>query len=441
MNFAEKSNSELPKYQNGIMEFPRLPIYVGVEIEQSAAKYQGIRCHIINPNPSERNIIRTIPENIPQEVINRSLLYTWSEGHWDQSVPWEFKLGYHHDPVVLLNRFNQVVENKPWIWHTMFHLGENNSELRCASSHLHFSLRGDINLGREFDNQKTCPYQFWAIYWNDWVELLPYILPFFAHGNRFREYCFSAKKWAMPVIDRLSPEDIVKIFAGDNVQGRMSSSNCPTHTFALGHKYYALSWNRKHGPECEGKPKKSVTIELRLCETHPYWFLPAVQKVNLMLKATLARGKSIKLKNHYEMEDHWKLVMENGIYEAMFMMKNIRFHEGRGVPGVMRENQDKTYETALDLFRAICRRFANSNKTDARELKAWKVMKMYSDFIDLGRIPSQYVWKIDELYHQLYEVEKSKENQDKWLHFGSKAVLPEGTKHADDYPVSKLIEV
>jgi hypothetical protein len=145
-----------------------------------------------------------------------------------------------------------------------------------------------------------------------------------------------------------------------------------------------------------------------------------------MLKGTFERGWSIKLKNHYRLEDDWKLIMNgSGIYEALYQMKDIEFHDGRGIPYLMRNGQNKSFETGLDLFRGICRRFANTNRSETWELKSSKVMRMFSDFIDLGKVPADIVWDIDRAYSMLYEDPDRKSYQDAWLHFGSKAMLPD----------------
>lgn len=438
--FENASNISYKAISENRSELQKYPILVGCEIEQAAKYHNGDgRCivDLNTPNPKH------LPVNLPDTVMENSRNFDWAEGHFDLSTPWEFKLGHDWNLNKLYNRFNTIVHENIWCWHNTF---TAYNELRGASSHVHFSIQGDINLGADFSNQMVASYQFWTIYWNDWVTMLPFLCPFFAFGRRFRTTAFQGRRrWALPVFDRFHHDDTKLIFRGGTVAGRYTANDSPTHLFQMGHLYHALSWNRKVGSLAEGIPKKQITIELRLNEGHPYWFFPALSKINVIFKKTMTNGKSIRLRDHTKIGDYWNYIINNDVYDALFKMKDIEFHKGRNIPYICNEGQDKIFETGLDLFRAFCKRYKSSNRVAI--IKSDKVMRMFSDFIDFNRVPSHLIWDINTLYDELY-MEDGKGNftdeaigaQDRYLYYGHKIVLPPSQKQtAKKYSITNLL--
>jgi hypothetical protein len=73
-------------------------------------------------------------------------------------------------------------------------------------------------------------------------------------------------------------------------------------------------------------------------------------------------------------------------------------------------------------------------------MKTHKVMRIFSDFINFEAVPSHLIWDIDTLYNLLYENENCKEYQDKYLYYGSKAVIPDDVKKTTQkYETTALI--
>jgi hypothetical protein len=414
------------------MVFPQQIGYVGMEIEQpyrSTAFYTSSpfsigtnndqKAIITNPNP------KNLPMFIPDILVKKSMAGSdgfdrWG-GHRDGSRPWEVDLKYSYDLTDVRKEFDDWVDKNWFCWCSQFTDGAIGSN----SAHIHFSLRGNKDLGASFNHQKTLDEEEWTKAWNDYVTLFPFTSRWFIIGKNARQG--GLDYYAKPIYERLSVDDVKKIFAGTAISGMFTGQAI---NGALGtHDYWVLAWSRHNKPQ--------MTIENRLNENHPYWSLPAMQMMSTLIRATITRGKSIKLVDHSQVYDAWKAISKKGVYDGLLDIQNIKFHAGRNIPYICREGQDKVYETGIDLFRAICRRFANSK--DGNPLRFGKVMRMFSDFIRLDKIPTHLVWDIDELHKQLYEVEHAKENQDKWLHWGSKTVLDVKARLSSNNCVRKLV--
>lgn len=382
----------------------------GYEIEQPArARYQdGIYA---NPNP------RGLPSGIPEAVRSRSV-GNELHGHWDGSGPWEANLGHSPQLGVLLQNFNKWVGNDPWCWSNNYSGGSG------CGSHFHISLVGDKRVaGQSF---RTLEYDDYATAYNTIVTIQPFFTPFLCAGKQFR--VSALEEWALPVIDRVTKNDMERLFNNQSIQGRLTGRH-----IGVGHEYSSPSLNRHE--------KDTLTIEIRLNEQHPYFAFPGMQWLASLIRGCIARGNSIKLASDEEykrvMKSAWENIAEYGPYEGLLRTENITFMAERNIPGLLREGQEKTFETGLDLFRAICRRFKSSKEFSAVNYP--KVMRMFSDFIALWKIPTHLWWNVDELYRLLYEDANAKANQDAWLAYGSKAVLPEDVRCSRKNSCKKLI--
>ena len=391
----------------------------GYEIELPSVE-KGQRGVFANPNP------RNLPDALPERTRVRSIGNAILKGHYDGSDPWEVVLG--HSPVLgdLLQVFNNWVGNDKWAWCSNF------NGTHGLGNHYHLSLIGDKRI--EGQPIRTLDYADWAIAYNVVVTMQPFIAPFLACGKQFRVGALDGDHWANPIVDRVTGGDMKEAFVNGQFRGRLTGQ-----MIRCCHDYASPSLNRKDKPV--------ATIEVRLNEAHPYWAMPGMQLMATLIRASIARNASIKLSKSGEtiglpehkrvMKEAWENIAANGIYDGMLRTKNITFAAGRGIPHVMRDDQEKTFDMGLDLFRAICRRFANGK--DYSALNYGKVMRMYSDFIALWKIPTHLMWDINELYRLLYEVPEAKANQNAWLAYGSKVVLPEGTRASSTNTVTKLI--
>lgn len=406
------------------------PFRGGMEIEQAARKDDcGDICEGVLVNSNPKGLCRYVPDS----VIARSVIF--GGGHYDGSKPWEFNLGNSVAERTLLDTFNKIVGNDYWAWHKEFKLHNNT---RGCSAHFHISVRGDIDLGQTYQNQMVAPARHWAIVWNNMVTLTPLLVPFFCYGETFRSSALT--QWAKPICERLDAANIIDLFTRGRTVPKENRNGC----IELGHTYSALSWNRHSS-------KKQITIENRLNETHPYWFLPVLQILSVFNNATIYRSNSIRLSDSYDkLHRCWNEIIRHKVYDALLRMDNIKFimpRDGerkrfRGIPYLCggNENQiygdDKIYPTALDLFRTICRRFMNSKPNSA--IKMGKVLRMWSDFINFKKVPSHLIWDIDGIYNLLYESADKKRYQDEYLYWGSSVVLEEGMRQRTNW-VSSMI--
>jgi len=413
MSFRVQSERDFQGKREGSRKYLRKPYKMGLEIEQAGAT-SGVRVESIlinSENPTR------LPTLIPNTVRARSSVPEF-HGHWDGSKPWEFNTPATSQESQLLQYFNTVVDGDWWVWHSEFNYGH---ERRGCGSHIHISPRGNVVLADQFGNQKTSNANEWAILHNNMVTYIALTPIFWAFGRNFRKSALS--RWAKPVIGRVSHKHIVELF--DPTKKKTYSGN-GDEWFSLGHSYTALSYNTKG--------KREVTLENRLNENHPYWTIPAMSLFNIFNNACVQRRKSIKLMNSpTRLKECWNLVRRMDIYRAMAHMQDLQFVEGRGLPylcggagktsGTDKGGTDKVYPTALDLFRQMCRRFYKSKLKSS--INYGKVMRLYSDCIDLSKIPAHLVWDIDELYRRVYEDENKQRYQDAYLYFGSEIVIPD----------------
>jgi len=404
--FVSLSEQDHSKKVNGEDKFLRKPCSVGMEIEQPAMGNGPIKPIIVNDNPTN------LPIYVPEAVKARSSIYG---GHWDGSKPWEWQTPHSSQEIEILRIFNQVVGTDQWVWAKEFYF---NNERRGCGSHIHWSVRGELDLGDSFDHQRVGNANLWAILFNDMMTWQPLTAIFWSFGKRFRNSALT--QWAIPVVARVEPSNIIELFS----TGTTTTTKGNHTTLTMGHPYSALAWNRH--------TKRAVTIENRLVENHPYWTLPAVQLFGVFNNACMLRNESIKLKDwNVRIPEFWDLLRNYDIYKAMALMKKIEFVEGRGIPylcggakkkGSDKDGDDKIYSTALDLFRMMCRRFMKTKMESP--LKFGKVMQMYSDFIDLEKVPANLIWDIDELYRRLYVDDEAERYQDAYLYFGHEVVIP-----------------
>jgi hypothetical protein len=166
--------------------------------------------------------------------------------------------------------------------------------------------------------------------------------------------------------------------------------------------------------------------------------MPACQLLAAVARESIERGFSVKLIKPEILKDAWQNIAANGVYDGLLKTKGVEFLSGRNIPCLVRDGQEKSFPTGLDLFRSLCRRFSGNGKKET-PVRFGKVMRMYSDFLAVEKVPTHLIWDIDELYHQLYEVDNAKENQDAWLHFGSKIILPEKVRLSTKNTVERLL--
>lgn len=416
VRYSDSSYAVSMAYSNGSIKRPHECYRYGIEIEQAAKKDQyNENCYPITINMNPANL----PLNIPEPVIARSVIF--ADGAYDGSRPWEFNCGNSIRGSVLVKKFYKVVGNDIWCWHKEF---RNMGGVRGCSAHVHSSVIGPIKMGIEFDNQLVGPACDWTMIWNNLVSLTPLVIPFFCFGQTFRGSALS--EWAQPVYDRFNDDNIISLFENGQTVGNFTG-----RIYRLGHDYYCLSWNRH-------RQKKQITIENRLNENPPQWVVPALQTIALFNNGCLKRGKSIKIKDwKIRLPQFWSRISTRNVYDALKSMEEIEFampkdknnvKDYRGIPylcgGWGHKEQmygdDRKYPTALDLFRYICRRFSRQNHDSPIGFE--KVMRLWSDFINLESLPSDLVWDIDKLYDLIYLSPEKKHFQDQYLYYGSSVV-------------------
>jgi hypothetical protein len=275
-------------------------------------------------------------------------------------------------------------------------------------------------MGSFFGKQKSLPAEYWLMLYNDLITIAPIFCPVWSSGRTFR---VDIMKWATPVYDRFDLKDVLQIFNGEHVRGRFTNEEF----FAL-HQKFSIAWNRHAG-------KTAITLEIRLNEQHPYWLFPALEVINQITAGTFKRFKSLKLDDQPVLTKKiWSACVGKDIYNGLLSVKNVNFLEGRGISFLSQEK----FSSALDLFRAIFRKFAVSKRLESIHLA--KVCRLFSDFIDFDKVPTHLLWDINSLYNLVYEVPNCRQYQDKYLFYGSKPVIPLTIKLSDNNTVKKLLE-
>ena len=348
---------------------------VGMEIEQCGK--EGSACVSKNSN------FLDLPTRLPVEVIkstkenNKGHLDTGIDvkrrtynGHYDPNGPWEFMMDHttRHDD--LIRDFDNAIKGNRWVWHDNWMLdGKNYS----CSAHIHFS---PVN----------CE---WNDLWNFLVKILPLTAPFWIHGQRPRKQAFSGKVWAFPVVDTLGYDDVTAIFEGHVIEGESG------HHYQYGHQYDVLAWNAHD-------EKKNVTIEFRLNEAHPYWSVRCLEAINEVFKLCGNPGKYhaelFQIENEKEvLSDLWALIGHEDVYVALSKSKPIKFVKEHGKKSYFNDLFKDEYANALEFFVDFCNKISVLVGDPAK-----KVLELYSELIDTGKIDASHVWNVS-LIHDLYK--------------------------------------
>lgn len=267
-------------------------------------------------------------------------LYEW---HYDGSGPLETAIGPATYPGRLVRSFIDNVKRYGCVWQWKHELPPvSRRPYAGCGSHIHFRPRD------------TIPYIYaqwveaWTVAWNTMVEVVPFILPIFAWGDRTKLYFrSSAPRWATFVTHRLSPAS-VRVFLDPNY---------------VGHPYGGIAWNRK-------TRDKPLTLEIRFNETHLSIAYYASIIINRIIRKCYERAfnspkllTGIRTRILNAIEDAYKDACrwKANLYETLADIGPIEFEPGREIPLLRRR-----YEKYFDLFDDIIRKYTPSYPPMAR---------------------------------------------------------------------------
>lgn len=275
------------------MEINGIPISHGMEVEQCESQ-------------------------VPAEILNdRGNDYFGRWGH-DGSGPREFEdLGPSKQVGRLLKNFcrtaRQYDDTCPWNWTNTTRRGSG------CGSHAHLAFEQD-----GVDEEEKI--EGYTIAWNTAVELTPFLAPFWCHdwSDGFRG---SVGRWASGQTTRYSQS---------TVRQRLDNPRSRT--------YDSVTFNP---PYSDGKP---LTVELRLVESHPSFALVGLTFLRRIMTKAMRGGWSPKLAGDREavLRDVYEKIYNasryGGLFEAMKETREIRFQEGRGIPGTDKREFDNAWQ-------------------------------------------------------------------------------------------------